>query len=117
MRRALLLIFILISVASAWRIAGVNGLMALLPVCVIAFACWINHQLDRQLVRELKNRSPEHLESVLRSYSSRARSRVIRQIDREHGLCEHCGYDLRHNTARCPECGQPIPADLRRRAD
>jgi len=30
------------------------------------------------------------------------------QRRREHGLCRHCGYDVRYSTERCPECGQPI---------
>ena len=31
------------------------------------------------------------------------------RIRRRTGLCVRCGYDVRFNFHRCPECGAPIP--------
>lgn len=40
--------------------------------------------------------------------------RFRRQYRRKRmGLCLRCGYDLRASTIRCPECGAPIPAQVR----
>jgi len=42
--------------------------------------------------------------SVMRVYQWRKRRRTTRRALR--GLCEGCGYDLRHSPGRCPECGR-----------
>lgn len=34
----------------------------------------------------------------------------VRQRRIQMRLCAMCGYDLRANKERCPECGLPIPA-------
>jgi hypothetical protein len=36
------------------------------------------------------------------------RSRAEQLRRRQHGLCRHCGYDISHSDARCPECGSAI---------
>jgi hypothetical protein len=43
---------------------------------------------------------------VLLAPAAYRRYRVLR----EPWQCDHCGYDLRASTGRCPECGRPISA-------
>jgi len=38
-----------------------------------------------------------------------------RNVRKDEGVCERCGYDLRASRGRCPECGEPIP--FRRRSE
>lgn len=39
-----------------------------------------------------------------RAFMKRERAR----FRASHGLCAHCGYDIRSNTERCPECGSQV---------
>ena len=44
---------------------------------------------------------------------ARRRTRAIRI---ERGCCGNCGYDLRGGSAVCPECGRPVPGQMRDKA-
>lgn len=43
---------------------------------------------------------------LLSAHGRRVRER--QKTFRAQGLCEKCGYDIRANADRCPECGNPI---------
>ena len=47
--------------------------------------------------------------AAVRAAYGTARSRLAAHR-RTHGLCLHCGYDLRASTDHCPECGRSISA-------
>ena len=49
--------------------------------------------------------------AILPAYWLVLRRRWRRERLRDQGRCERCGYDVRANPDRCPECGTPVAAE------
>src|SRR5262249_5279442 len=81
-------------------IGGIVGLMVLTPIA------WLLSGIVNNLVIVILLAVGVPLFMVITGVGALNRQRT--QQRRLAGLCIHCGYDIRANNDRCPECGKRI---------